>query len=334
MSRLILLLTLTFFSILSSCELPDRQAPEADFSIQPRFGDSLTVFHFDASNSSDNYTDNFRLKVRWDINSDGQWESDYTILKDFSFRFPGNGTYSITCELIDDQKNTSSITKLLQVVPVPRDSVFTDYRDGRKYKAVFLFDKWWMKQNLNYGIPLLDSLEASDNSIAEKYPYPNASYDSLYGAYYSWNEATDYGRELVNGICPEGWSLPVQNDINRIKDILFFTDNYTPYLAINKQFMLDLALSGKYFISKKIWHRQGISGNFWINHKQPYDKFISWIYFSKNVRGRYVIAYNPMLLTDYQPLDTEIVEWQNIWGEFSYHKVALPIRCIKDHEIN
>jgi len=334
MSRHISLYVLILFAALASCELPDKQEPEADFTIQPRFGDSLTVFHFDASNSSDNYTDNFRLKVRWDINSDGEWESEFSINKHFAFKFPRNDTYSISCEIIDDQKNVSSFTQLLQVVPVPRDSIFTDLRDGQKYKAVFLFDRWWMSQNLNYGTHLPEGDKTYDNSIAEKYNYPYASYDSIYGGYYTWNEATDYGRELEKGVCPDGWRLPRIDDIQRIKDILFFTSDYTPYLAMNKQFMLDLALSGKYYLSTKTWHLQGTTGNVWINHKQPIDKFLSWIYYCKNPRRRYDGPYNPILLTDYQPLDTEFVEWQNIWGEFSYHKIALPIRCIKDHEIN
>ena len=334
MSRQIFLFVLILLTSLNSCELPDKQAPEADFTIQPRFGDSLTVFHFNASNSSDNYTDNFRLKVRWDINSDGEWESGFSINKHFAFKFPGNGTYSISCEIHDDEKNIATITQILQVAPVPRDSTFTDPRDGQEYKAVFLFDRWWMSQNLNYGTHLQEGDKASDNSTAEKYNYPYSTYDSIYGGYYTWNEATDYGRKQENGICPEGWRLPRFEDINRIKEILFFTRDYTPYLAINKQFMLDLALSGKFYMNSETWHLQGTSGNFWINHKQPFDKFVSWIYYRKNNTRVYDTLYGPRLTTDYQPLDTEFVEWQNTWGEFSYHKVALPIRCIKDHEIN
>ena len=333
MSRLFLVSVLVICTTLISCEKHDRQLPVADFTIQPRFGDSLTVFHFDASNSSDTYTDDFRLKVRWDVYSDGIWETGFTILKDFAFKFPVNDTYSITCELKDNLNNVSTLTKYIQVAPVPRDSIFTDARDGQEYKAVFLFDRWWMRENLNFGTELESGFTPSDNSTPEKYKYPYSTDESFYGGYYTWNEATDYGRKLNKGICPEGWRMPNIDDINRIKEILTFTKNYAPYLSEDKQFMLDLSLCGKYFLPEDIWHMQGESGNFWINHKQPFDRFLSWIFYRRNPYLRYSVSYYPVLLTDYQPLDTELVQWQREWDSFDYHKVALPVRCIKDYEI-
>ena len=175
-----------------------------------------------------------------------------------------------------------------------------------------------------------DSESPSDNSIAEKHIHPNSDYTSLYGGFYSWNETTDYGRDLVNGICPEGWRLPLIDDINRIKGILWFTKNYSSYVSVGGSFNLDLPLSGKYILTAKTWDSQGYSGNFWMNHEQAFPKFVTWVIYQPGGN----IPYEPKMLTDYNPLVSETVLWNNLWGNFTYHKVALPIRCIKDHEIN
>jgi hypothetical protein len=90
--------------------------------------------------------------------------------------------------------------------------------------------------------------------------------------------------------------------------------------------MIDLSLTGKYIITSGIWHSQNYSGNFWTNQDQPFDKFVTWT--------RYNRFFYPTILTDYNPLSSLIVEWEDKWGSYNYYKVALPVRCIKDHEVN
>jgi len=329
MSRKILVILLCVTAISGSCEKPAREGPFAAFTIQPEFGDSLTVFHFDASPSSDNQTDNFRLKARWDIYADGSWENDFTIKKDFAYRFPRNGTYLVICEIMDSHGNIADIAKAVQVQPVPRDSLFTDARDGNVYRAVFLFDRWWMAENLDYGISMMPGEAESDNSLTEKYKCPDSVCGSSYGGYYSWNEASNYGRAPEAGICPDGWRLPRGEDLNRISEILWFTTDFSPYLSEGGYYRLDLILSGKYIITAKTWDSQGRGGNFWVNEKQPFEKFVAWARYSP----RPPQPFRPEIITDYNPLVAEIV-WNDLWGFFSYQKVALPVRCIKDHEIN
>lgn len=332
MSRWLSIFVLGVIICLLACEKPDNEAPVAEFEIQPRFGDSQTVFHFNAGPSTDNFTDKFRLKVRWDFYDDGNWESDFSIIKSYAFKFPENGLYDIRCEVMDDSGNSSSIFHQVQVAPVPRDSVFIDSRDGQKYKAVFLFDRWWMSQNLNYGNVLINEF-ATDNSIVEKYLYPDSVYDSHYGGYYTWNEAMDYGRNKKKGICPEGWRMPVEDDINRITEILWFTEDYSSYLLNAGIFGLDITLCGKYIHTNDSWDSQNYCGNFWINYEQAFEKFVTWARIGPR---DYYSGYNykPYLLTDYNPLASRRVSWQDEWGPFTYHKVALPIRCIKNHEID
>ena len=326
-----------FFILISgfffSCEKADHEPPSAEISIQPHFGDINTVFLLDASPSSDNMTDNFRLQARWDINGDGIWESDFSIKKQFAWKYHEEGVYRIVCEVMDDHGNIAKVIQNMQVAPILRDSVFTDSRDGKTYSAVFLFDRWWMQQNLDYGTQLQDGEQGSDNSKVEKYKYHDDEHDSLYGGYYSWDEATDYKRNVVNGICPEGWRLPTSEDIDHIIELLFFTKDYTSFLAPGKAYKLNFELTGKYINETQSWHLQGRTGSFWINQEQPFDKFMSWVYYANYKHYDYTSIYKPVIYTDYNPLSSISVEWQKEWGDYSYQKVALPVRCVKDHEL-
>jgi uncharacterized protein (TIGR02145 family) len=334
MSRSVSIFFILILGFFFSCEKADHEPPEAGISIQPLFGDINTVFLLDASPSKDNMTDNFRLQARWDIDGDDIWESDFSIIKQFAWKYNAEGVYRIVCEVMDDHGNVASFSRNMQVAPILRDSVFTDHRDGKTYSAVFLYDRWWMQQNLDYGIKLENGQQGSDNSIVEKYKYPDERYDSLYGGYYSWNEATDYKRDVKKGICPDGWRLPTQGDIDHIVGLLFFTTDYASYLAPGKSYKLDMELTGKYINITRSWHLQGRTGNFWIYQEQPFDKFMSWAYYANYKHYDYTKIYNPVLYTDYNPLSSISVEWQKEWGDYSYQKVALPVRCVKDHELN
>ncbi len=85
-------------------------------------------------------------------------------------------------------------------------SVFTDKRDGQKYKTICVaevpYKQVWMAQNLNY-------------NVAGSYHYNNNSANGqVYGRLYTWNAvmagaaATEKFPSGVQGICPDGWHVP------------------------------------------------------------------------------------------------------------------------------
>jgi len=99
---------------------------------------------------------------------------------------------------------------------------FTDPRNGQTYNTVQIGDQCWMAENLNIGEMINGSEEMSDNSVIEKYCYDDDTTICLeYGGLYQWNEIMQYVTDTaIQGICPEGWYIPTDNDFTILTDFL------------------------------------------------------------------------------------------------------------------
>lgn len=80
---------------------------------------------------------------------------------------------------------------------------------GQVYNTVQIMSQCWLKENLNIGEMIMNNEEPDDNSVIEKYCLEN-KVDScgLYGGFYQWNELMKYTNENKQGICPDGWHIP------------------------------------------------------------------------------------------------------------------------------
>jgi len=92
--------------------------------------------------------------------------------------------------------------------------LFTDSRDEQIYTTVQIGDQCWMAENLNIGTMINGTEEMTDNGVIEKYCYDNdPSNCETYGGLYQWNEMMEYTTtQAVQGICPEGWYIPSDDD--------------------------------------------------------------------------------------------------------------------------
>jgi uncharacterized protein (TIGR02145 family) len=228
---------------LSGCEAFDREPPEGSFKTAPYVGDSSTVFLFDASGVTDNATPAWQLRVRWDYNGDGTWETDWSINKKGAWRFASDGLYTVACEVTDFTGNTTLAKDTVWVRPVHGDSLLTDTRDGHVYGTVLLYDRWWMAENLAYGSAIAGVRYPEDNGTTEYFAKPDSL---LYGGYYTWSEVTDYGKDTTRGICPEGWRLPRPDDIKLLNDLGFIRDTIDHYLFSDGILGTRFLLSGRY----------------------------------------------------------------------------------------
>ncbi len=74
----------------------ENQAPVACFDVNPEMGNTETVFEFDASCSHDDEDPVDLLRVRWDWESDGQFDTDWMLSKVATHRYTTTGTKRAT----------------------------------------------------------------------------------------------------------------------------------------------------------------------------------------------------------------------------------------------
>lgn len=104
----------------------------------------------------------------------------------------------------------------------------TDKRDGQVYKTVKIGEQWWMAENLSYRY-----LQPSKNLDSISFCYNDSlKYCEIYGRLYTWSAAMDSAgtwttdgkgcgfhttcspASRVQGICPSGWHLPSEIEMN------------------------------------------------------------------------------------------------------------------------
>lgn len=95
----------------SDCLTP----PRAVFRVTPSADGTGKPFTVDASASSDLEDASDKLRVRWDWESNGTWDTDFTTGKTASHVYYTTGTYSITLEVMDTT-GASNITTRIVVV--------------------------------------------------------------------------------------------------------------------------------------------------------------------------------------------------------------------------
>jgi len=175
----------------------ENTPPQASFTVSLNTGTIETLFIFDASSSSD-LEDSVRdIKVRWDWEDDGRWDTDYSTDKIIKKGFNPKGFYVVNLEAADTEGLTSTYSEIVNV----EDYLLEDSRDNRQYKTVKIGTQLWMAENLNFnsyeGSYCLD--DDPDNC-------------QTYGRLYDWISATT--------ACPDGWHLPNNDDWDLLIDFL------------------------------------------------------------------------------------------------------------------
>jgi len=97
-------------------------------------------------------------------------------------------------------------------------------------ESVIIGNQIWMKNNLNVGSMV--TTPQTNNNVVEKYCYQNNPANcNLYGGLYNWEEAMNYmTEEGVQGICPDGWRLPTNDDIEELYTFLNGKETCAPAL--------------------------------------------------------------------------------------------------------
>jgi hypothetical protein len=96
----------------------DTQPPTARFTVDDRWGEAGDEFVFNAWPSSDaaGGTPRGALAVRWDLNSDGTWETEFSFQKYITKTVVTPGTYTVTLEVRDFAWYTATVSHRITVL--------------------------------------------------------------------------------------------------------------------------------------------------------------------------------------------------------------------------
>jgi uncharacterized protein (TIGR02145 family) len=147
------------------------------------------------------------LEPGWDLNAGIQ---DYVAFD-----------LNLDSQINNPDKNDIWLPNIGSTSKVPTTGAFDcggelfDIRDGQSYNTVQIGSQCWMSENMNIGIMIPQNETQSDNNIIEKYCYDDNSSEqcATYGGLYRWDEMMQY--EItpgVQGICPENWHLPMNEE--------------------------------------------------------------------------------------------------------------------------
>lgn len=109
-------------------------------------------------------------------------------------------------------QNTTYIFEYIAGFPCSETPTVT--YEGQTYNTVLIGSQCWLKENLNVGSMITGDDTMTDNGVLEKWCYNNDETNcDEFGAFYQWHEMMQYSiDEGIQGICPEGWHLPTDDE--------------------------------------------------------------------------------------------------------------------------
>jgi len=116
--RVLLSLLAVSIIIFQSCKKDDPKvttAPTAAFTVSPTSGTTNTIFTFDALGCTDNEDPTSVLKVRWDFDGDGNWDTDWETTKTIEHQHSIESTYNVLLEVQDTDGLTDQETQIIMV---------------------------------------------------------------------------------------------------------------------------------------------------------------------------------------------------------------------------
>jgi uncharacterized protein (TIGR02145 family) len=99
--------------------------------------------------------------------------------------------------------------------------------EGITYNTVFIGSQCWLKENLNVGSMVLNTVNQSNNQVIEKYCYLNQVMNcQTNGGLYQWDELMQYAETPGSiGICPPGWHIPTDENWKELEAFLGMNPN-------------------------------------------------------------------------------------------------------------
>lgn len=124
-----LILVALFLGILSCEKKEEDNPPVASFTASPESGPFTTLFNFDGTASRDDEDPAEDLRVRWDWNGDGDFDTQYSSNKIVTHRYDEVGDFDVMMEVINSKGWTDQDVMTITV-----------YADSTSPTAFFMVD--------------------------------------------------------------------------------------------------------------------------------------------------------------------------------------------------
>jgi len=238
--------------------------PTASFFVGYEYGNLTTSFYFDADGIRDqeDYID--QLKVRWDFENDGTWDTGFAKERNITHKYPAAGEYRIRLQVIDSGGLTDTTSLMVYVSAGTNETgLIMDKAKGIYYGTVKIGSQWWTSENVN---------EAS----ASKYCYSNKVVNcQKYGALYTWTDAMGNAiTEKAKGICPTGWHIPTVAEWQQLYDF-YGNENARARLEIGGDSDFRLMYAGQRSLNGRYEYQEAVT-SFWTSTKASGDN--AWVF--------------------------------------------------------
>jgi len=185
--------------------------PTAKFFVGYEFGNLATNFYFDAEATSDqeDYAD--LIKVRWDYENDGIWDTQFAKEKISGHKYGAAGVYRVKMQAMDSGGLTDTTSLTVNVGSGTNETgLILDKNNNISYGTVKIGTQWWMSENLN----------ETGASSSVRFCYSNLSVNcGIYGGLYTWKSAMNQvATEKARGLCPQGWHIPSVDEWQKLLD--------------------------------------------------------------------------------------------------------------------
>lgn len=218
---------IAFFSIAGCCHEEKNpsssvnEKPAASFTIVPASGPVESDFVLDASGSRDTEDSPRTLRVRWDFENDGVWDTDWSTLKTVAHRYVTMGIKTIMLQVMDSGQLTDEAGRQISVYA---DSGTVADIDGNVYQTVRIGTQRWMAENLRVTHycngaalePISDGTMWVSTGMGAYCSYANnEKWAAEYGRLYNLFAVADSRR-----LAPPGWHIPTDAEWQEMIDYL------------------------------------------------------------------------------------------------------------------
>lgn len=207
----------------------ENNPPTVELTIQPEFGSIDTEFLFDASETFDDFDSSSDLEFRWDFDSDGNWDKDWSSNSSASHQYIEFGSYAVTCEARDATGLISSATKTVNVgggnatadrIVIFRDAIAwddelraVDYGDNND-ALIRILESLGFQEGMNsneYVVYTSNemtsiSLDPSRDLVIISNDQPQSFYDNYELNQLKFSNFVYSGGSIFWGACDRGWN--------------------------------------------------------------------------------------------------------------------------------